>query len=85
MNLRRGREIVGTDETVYEVGFAVGLLGALAANRLLSAMLYDVSPTDAVTLLGVTALLMLAAGLAVFIPARTSARIDPVLALRTEA
>jgi predicted permease len=78
------RMVVQRGLTVAGLGLAVGLLGALAANRLLSAMLYDVSPTDAVTLLGVTALLMLVAGVAVFIPARTSARIDPVLALRTE-
>lgn len=78
MVVHRGLAVVG-------LGLTAGLLGALAANRLLSAMLYDVSPTDAVTLPGVAALLMLAAAVAVVIPARTSARIDPVLALRTEA
>lgn len=78
------RMVVQRGLTVAALGLAAGLLGALAANRLLSAMLYEVSPTDAVTLLAVAALLMLVAVVAVLIPARTSARIDPVLALRTE-
>jgi predicted permease len=78
------RMVVQRGLAVAALGLAAGLLGAVAGNRLLSAMLYEISPTDAVTLLGVTALLMLVAVVAVFIPARTSARIDPVLALRTE-
>ena len=66
------------------VGLVTGLLGAVLANRLLLALLYQVSPTDPVTL-GVVAVLLLAiATLASFIPARSSTRIDPVIALRAE-
>ena len=65
-------------------GAAVGLLVAIGSNRLLSAMLYEVSPTDAVTLTLVAALLLTVAALATLIPARSSTRIDPVVALRAD-
>lgn len=62
----------------------VPLLGALLANRLLLSLLYQVSPTDPVTLAVVAALLPSSATLAILIPARSSTRIDPVQALRVE-
>jgi predicted permease len=65
-------------------GTAMGLLGAVAANRLLAAMLYEVSPTDAPTLLLVALALLGVAALASLIPARSSTRIEPMLALRAE-
>src|SRR5437867_6271025 len=77
MVMRRGLTIAG-------VGSVLGLCGALLANRLLVAMLYNVSPTDAVTLTLVTAALLGVAALASVIPARSSTRIDPVVALRYE-
>lgn len=66
-------------------GVVTGLLGALLTNRLLLALLYNVSPTDPVTLAVVTVLLLGIAALASAIPARSSTRIDPVQALRAEA
>lgn len=75
--LRRGMELAAA-------GTLLGLLGALAANRLLAAMLFEVSPTDAPTL-GLVAMLLLAvAALASIIPARSSSRIEPVVALRAD-
>jgi ABC-type antimicrobial peptide transport system permease subunit len=65
-------------------GVVVGLLGAFLANRLLVALLYDVTPTDGVTLLVATAVLLGVASLATAIPARMSTRVDPLLALRAE-
>ena len=66
------------------VGTLLGLLGALAVNRLLASMLFEVSPTDALTL-GAAALgLLSVAMLASAVPAWSSTRIDPVAALRTE-
>ncbi len=76
--MRRGLVIATT-------GLVVGLLGAFAANRLLLAMLFEVSPTDAVTLVGVTAFLLVVATLASAHPARSSTRIEPVIALRAES
>jgi putative ABC transport system permease protein len=75
--LRRGMALAA-------IGASLGLLGALAANRLLAAMLFEVSPTDLPTL-GLAVMLLLAvAALASIIPARSSTRIEPVVALQAE-
>jgi putative ABC transport system permease protein len=66
------------------LGTGLGLLGALAANRLLTAMLFDVSPTDVTTLMTVSLGLLGVAALASAIPARSGMRIDPAIALRAE-
>jgi putative ABC transport system permease protein len=70
--------------TIAMIGSVVGLAGALATTRLLSAILYDVSPTDPVTLAAVSLLLLIVATLAAYIPARRATRIDPVEALRAD-
>jgi putative ABC transport system permease protein len=75
--LRRGMGLAA-------LGAALGLGGAIAANRLLASMLFEVSPTDAPTLAIVTAILMLVAGGASLIPARASTRIEPIIALRSD-
>ncbi|HEY2897384.1 MAG TPA: ABC transporter permease [Gemmatimonadaceae bacterium] len=64
-------------------GIAIGTGFALAATRLLRGLLYDVSPTDPLTL-GVTCLGLLAmAGVASWVPARRAAAVDPSEALRS--
>ena len=66
------------------VGCVIGLLGALAASRLLRAFLFEVSPFDpAVLTLSAFAMLLLAL-LASAIPARRASNTDPILALRGE-
>ena len=65
-------------------GVALGIAGALALTRLMTTLLYDVSPTDPMVLAGVTLLLTAVAVLAGLLPARRAARIDPLLALRHE-
>jgi putative ABC transport system permease protein len=67
------------------LGAAIGVVGAFAMSRLLSALLFEVAPTDAMTLVSVAALMLGVAAIACFIPARSSMRIDPVIALRSEA
>jgi predicted permease len=74
--------VMGRGLAISGIGVALGLTGALVANHLLSALLYEVSPTDTGTLAGVTLLLLAVAALATLGPARASARIDPVVALR---
>ena len=66
-------------------GVSVGLAIALVTNRLLSSLLYGVAPTDPITLLGVGMLLLVIGLAATFVPARASTRIDPAIALRSEA
>jgi len=68
--------------TLATVGIAVGILGAFALTRLLSTLLYSVTPTDPATFATAPAILLVVAALACWIPARRAARIDPMLALR---
>ena len=69
---------------VAAVGIVAGVVGALATTRLMTGLLYGVSPSDATTLVTVVLLLLAATLLANWIPARRAARVDPLLALRTE-
>jgi predicted permease len=66
------------------LGTAVGVVGALLLTRLLRSMLFEVSPTDPVVLVGVSLVLIAVALAASYLPARRAARIDPVIALRAE-
>ena len=65
-------------------GIAFGIAGALALTRLMASLLFDVKPTDPVTIAGVATLLALVALAASYIPARRAMRVDPVVALRHE-
>jgi predicted permease len=77
MSLRRGMALTAA-------GLLIGLLGASALARAASAALVHVSPTDPAVYAGVTAFLGLIAALAVWIPARRAAKIDPMICLRAE-
>ena len=66
------------------IGLTIGVVGALAAARLMAGLLYGVSPTDVPTLLAVVAALSLATLAANWLPARRAARVDPLVALRSE-
>jgi len=65
-------------------GVIVGVLGAVAATRLLSSLLYGVEATDPMTFATVSLVLVGIAVLASYIPARRAARVDPLIALRSE-
>jgi putative ABC transport system permease protein len=66
------------------IGLSIGLIASLAVNRLLKSLLVQVSPSDPISL-GVSAgVLILAAALGCWIPARRAMRVDPVVALRHE-
>lgn len=66
------------------VGVAVGILGALMVTRLMDALLFGVSPTDAGALGTAATILILVALLAAYIPARRASKVDPLVVLRNE-
>jgi predicted permease len=66
------------------IGAACGLAAAFALTRVMSSLLYDVSPADPVTYLAVSAGLIFAAFLASYLPARRATQVDPINALRAE-
>jgi predicted permease len=66
------------------VGFAIGIVGALAAGRVLASLLHEVKPGDPAIFAVTAGFLALVALLACYIPARRAARLDPMTALRYE-
>jgi putative ABC transport system permease protein len=66
------------------IGAALGLAGAAAARRVLSALLFGISPLDPATFAGATGLLLVAVAAACAIPAIRASRVDPIVALRYE-
>jgi putative ABC transport system permease protein len=65
-------------------GISAGILGALALTRLLRSQLFEISPTDPLSLLAVSLIVVLVSLAACWIPALRAARIDPVIALRCD-
>jgi predicted permease len=66
------------------LGVLIGLAASLAVTRLMTKMLYGVSPSDPLTFFAVAAILTLVALAASYIPARRAMRVDPIVALRYE-
>ena len=66
------------------LGIACGLAAAVATTRIMAVLLFDVSPLDPATYLAGALLLLIAAAVASYVPARQTTSIDPIDALRTE-
>ncbi len=66
------------------IGTLVGLAGAYAITRVMSTLLFQVTPTDLVTFICVPLILLLVALIASLIPARRATRVDPLITLKAE-
>jgi predicted permease len=78
------RYVVGGALRLAFVGVAAGLAVAVAVTRVLQSLLFGVSPTDPLSYLAAAGLLAAVAALAAWLPARRAARVDPMVALRSE-
>jgi putative ABC transport system permease protein len=81
---RLRRDVLNQAMTVAGMGAFVGLAAALGSARLVHSLLFEVSPTDPLTLATVSLLLLVVAAAAAYLPARRATRIDPAQALRSE-
>jgi putative ABC transport system permease protein len=70
--------------TLSMIGIALGLAGASVSTRALQSLLFGISPTDPISFLSISLLLVSVALLACWFPARRATRIDPLVALRYE-
>lgn len=66
------------------IGVVIGLAGAFALTRVMSSLLFEVTPKDPLTFTVVAAFLTVVAFVACYIPARRATRVDPLVALRCE-
>jgi putative ABC transport system permease protein len=78
------RMILGQGLRTIFIGVTIGITGSLALTRTVESLLFGVTATDPLTFGGVTLLLMGAALLACYIPARRATKVDPLVALRYE-
>jgi predicted permease len=78
------RRIVGEGMRIVLAGVGAGVIGALMLTRLMQSLLFGISPTDPVTFGAVVVGLCSVAAVASYLPARRAARVDPVVALRTQ-
>jgi predicted permease len=77
MVLRQGGRVVA-------IGVGLGLIAAFALTRLMTGILYGVSASDPLSYVALTAFTLAVASLALWLPARRAARVDPLEALRSE-
>ena len=76
--------IVGQGLRLAGAGVLLGLAGAWGITRVIATLLYNVTPTDPVSFIGVALFLTVTAALASYIPARRAMAVDPIVALRND-
>jgi putative ABC transport system permease protein len=78
------RMVIGEGLLLTLTGVAAGTVAALGLTRVLSGLLYGIRPKDPLTFVTLALVLVAAASLAVYIPARRATKVDPMVALRHE-
>jgi len=78
------RMVIGEGMRLVLCGIGIGICGAVVLSRFLRSLLFEVKPTDFVTLVSVVLLFVIVALVACFIPARRAIRVHPAVALRYE-
>jgi putative ABC transport system permease protein len=76
--------VVGQGLKLTLIGIAIGIVGALAVTRLLSSLLYGVTPDHPATFIAASLILTSVALFACYVPARLATKVDPTVALRHE-
>lgn len=83
-NSEIGRMVVGSSLSVAAIGIVLGVLAALLLTRVMSSLLFGVSPTDPATFVAVVMTLLTIAVVASTLPALRAVRVDPVGTLKAE-
>jgi putative ABC transport system permease protein len=78
------RMVVRQGMTLVLIGIGAGLAGALGLARAIASLLFGVNATDPITFTAISLLLAFVALLACYLPARRAAKLDPIIALRSE-
>jgi ABC-type antimicrobial peptide transport system permease subunit len=76
--------LLGRGGQIIAAGLLIGLVGAAAMTRLLTTFLFEIRPNDGITYASVVALLGVMSTLAIYLPARRSSKVEPLIALRAD-
>ena len=78
------RMVLGESLVLVVIGVLAGIGGVVLAGRLVASLLFEVAPTDPLTIAQAAAVLVGVAAVAGYLPARRAARVDPLIALQDE-
>jgi len=76
--------VVRQGVTLDMIGVVVGVIGAFGVTRVIASLLYNVTPSDPISFIGVALFLTVIAFVASYLPARRATTVDPIVALRNE-
>jgi predicted permease len=76
------RQVLVESMVLVAIGVAIGVAGAVGAGQFVSTLLFGLAPTDVITIVAATTVMVAVSALAGFLPARRASRVDPMVALR---